>query len=120
MIESFSRRLAVGGRPPDDHRERSGRGFSLVEILVATFLISGLAASLLYSVALAVQLNSRSEKQWSSTLELWNRAVQARRFSVEGEEFKVLKDARPLTRVLICREEGSDPDQCWEVLRAEK
>lgn len=117
----MSSRRIIADRPAGANETRKREGFSLVEVLVATFLISGLAASILYTVALAIQANTRSERRWDTSLDLWNRAVQARRpGSVDGEMLRPVKDARPLRRVLVCREGESDPKDCWEVLRGEK
>ncbi|MFQ5741803.1 MAG: type II secretion system protein [Acidobacteriota bacterium] len=111
----------IRSRSGQPHPQRAENGFTLVEILVSIALISGAIVALLHSLTLAVGVYSRSQVQWRSTTELWNRANQIRGEAVAEEATAIfpIPGARPLYRVILEQESGERSIR-WEVLRAQR
>ncbi|MBI4444381.1 MAG: prepilin-type N-terminal cleavage/methylation domain-containing protein [Acidobacteria bacterium] len=91
-------------------------GFTLLEVLVATVVLTVAAVSLLQSFGIAMQFYNRSNRSWHTSIDKWNLAQQIRTHGAQSsEKVPTLEEARPLYRFFI-QEDG----RTWEVLRAQK
>lgn len=94
----------------------SERGFTLLEVLISTFILSVALVALLHCLALAVTSYLSSATHWRNAVQVWNLSRQVRAGLVEGgEPIQPLPQARPLDRHVLVT-----PSRRWEVMRAQK
>jgi Tfp pilus assembly protein PilV len=93
-------------------------GFTLVEVIVSTIFLTVAMVAILQCLAHVLQMQVESRKQWTRSLEKWNRCQELRSGLEAGEPVSVLPSARSLFRFVVQADDGDLLS--WEVLRAPK
>jgi Tfp pilus assembly protein PilV len=98
---------------------QSGKGFTLVEVMVSLVFLMVTLMALLQGLELALQSYGKARIRWKASIGLWNQVEQSRTSPPSGESIQIFPGARPLYRTIVSdpRLEGHSD---WEVLRAQK
>lgn len=101
-------------------RKFSGKGFTLVEVMIALVIVIAATVPLLQSLDLAFRHYGLARSRWKATVELWNRIELLRATSSpHGEPILILPNSRPLYRFVV-QDSRFIGQSGWEVLIAEK